>query len=128
MFRFKFLLILLFFIQACYYTNDKHDYSIENKRFNYTSIEYFKSSIVNHFNNDINKFDKNKLEELEVSVLNKNDINLYLDNNHEDLIEKYPSKIFKYILYLKDNKSSEKIIFESMQTYLRYLTKNKTIR
>ena len=82
-----------------------------------------------HFNNDTNRFDITELDSLETSKSTKNDLNLFKDNkNHELLIEKYPNKIFNFIIFLKDNNASEKIIFETMQAYLRFLTKDKTLR
>ena len=129
MIRFLILTALLFFIQACSFATHNLDYDTLNQRFEYSSATSFKNSIMLHFNNDTNRFDRKELDSLETSKSTKNDLNLFKDNkNHELLIEKYPNKIFNFIIYLKDNNASEKIIFETMQAYLRFLTKDKTLR
>ena len=129
MIRFLILTALLFFIQACSFASHNLDYDTLNKRFEYSSAKSFKNSIILHFNNDTNRFDRIELDSLETSKSTKNDLNLFKDNkNHELLIEKYPNKIFNFIIYLKNNNTSEKIIFETMQAYLRFLTKDKTLR
>ena len=120
---------LLFFIQACSFTSHNLDYDTLNQRFEYSSATSFKNSLILHFKNDTNQFDIKELDSLETSKSTKNDLNLFKDNkNHELLIEKYPNKIINFIIYLKDNNASEKIIFETMQAYLRFLTKDKTLR
>ncbi len=129
MIRFLILTALLFFIQACSFASHNLDYDTLNQRFEYSSATSFKNSIILHFNNDTNRFDRIELDSLETSKSTKNDLNLFKDNkNHELLIEKYPNKIFNFIIFLKDNNASEKIIFETMQAYLRFLTKDKTLR
>ena len=129
MIRFLILTALLFFIQACSFVSHNLDYDTLNQRFEYSSATSFKNSIILHFNNDTNRFDRIELESLETSKSTKNDLNLFKDNkNHELLIEKFPNKTFKFIIFLNENKFSEKIIFETMQTYLRFLTKDKVLR
>ena len=129
MIRFLILTALFLFIQACSFASHNLDYDTLNQRFEYSSVTSFKSSIILHFNNDTNRFDRIELDSLETSKSTKNDLNLFKENiNHELLIEKYPNKIFNFIIYLKDNNASEKIIFETMQAYLRFLTKDKTLR
>ena len=129
MIRFITLIFCLFFIQACYSSNDSFDYEFQNQRFNYSSAVSFKASIINHFNNDTNRFDIKKLDNIEESKLTTFDLNSFKENkDHEQLIEKYPDKIYKFVLYLKDLNTSEKIIFETMQAYLRYITKDIVLR
>ena len=85
--------------------------------------------MVEHFNDDLNRFDKSKLEEIE----NKFDANTTYDdiiknNSHEKFISNNPNKIYIFINFILLNKNSDQIIFESMQSYLRYLTKDKILR
>tara|TARA_A100001011_G_C14242999_1_gene814147 strand:- start:250 stop:639 length:390 start_codon:yes stop_codon:yes gene_type:complete len=127
--RFVIFALLLFFIQSCTFSSHTLDYDTQNQRFEYSSAISFKKSIILHFNNETNRFDIKKLENLDTANSTKNDLNLFKENiNHELLIEKFPNKIYKFIIYLKDNNTSEKIVFETMQAYLRYLTKDKTLR
>ena len=129
MIRFTTFILLFFIVQACQYHSQNFDYDLQNKRFDYSSSENFKNSIISHFNNDTNQFDLIKLEDLEISKSTKNDLILFIESkNHEVLIEKFPNKIFNFILYLKENNASEKIVFESTQTYLRFLTRDKILR
>jgi len=129
MIRFLVFTALLFFIQSCSSSTDILDYETLNKRFEYSSEESFKNSIIYHFNNQPNQFDKKLLENLETLNSTNNDFILFKENiDHELLIEKFPNKVYNFLLYLKDNNASEKIIFETMQAYLRYLTKYKTLR
>ena len=129
MIRFLVFTALLFFIQACLPSGNTLDYDTQNQRFEYSSAVSFKKSIILHFNNETNRFDIKLLENLETANSTQNDLILFKENtNHESLIEKFPNKIYNFLLYLKANNASEKIIFETMQTYLRYLTKDKTLR
>ena len=129
MIRFVFLIFFGFFIYSCFFPDDSLDYDLQNQRFDYSSLISFKSSIITHFNNDTNRFDIKKLDNLETSKSITIDLNLFKENkNHEQLIEKYPDKVYKFILYIKDNNDSEKIVFESTQAYLRYLTEDKMLR
>ena len=129
MIRFLISTALLFFIQSCSFSNDTLDYDTQNQRFEYSSTASFKNSIISHFNNETNQFDIKLLENLETENSTQNDLILFKENtNHELLVEKFPNKIYNFLLYLKANNSSEKIIFETMQAYLRYLTKYKTLR
>jgi hypothetical protein len=127
--RFLVFILLFFFIQACSFSNQTLDYDTLNQRFEYSSATSFKKSIILHFNNETNQFNIEKLENFETIEPTKNDLSLFKENiNHELLIEKFPNKIYNFIIYLKDNNASEKIIFETMQAYLRFLTKDKTLR
>jgi len=127
--KFTSLIFCLFFVYACFSFNDNLDYDFQNQRFDYSSLIDFKSSIIIHFDNNTNRFDIKKLDNLEKSKLSKNDSILFKESkNHEQFVENHPDKIYKFILYLQDNDSSEKIIFESIQTYLRYLTKDIILR
>lgn len=129
MIRFLLFVPLFFIIQACSFSSHDLDYDTLNQRFEYSSATSFKNSIILHFNNDTNRFDIIKLDNVETLKFIKNDLDLFKNNkNHELLIEKFPNKIYNFIIYLKDNNASEKIIFETMQTYLRFLTKDKTLR
>ena len=54
----KLLLIFsIIFIFSCSYKTDEINYKEQNKRFDYTSIDNFKKSLVEHFNDDLNRFD-----------------------------------------------------------------------
>tara|TARA_E500000178_G_C16836964_1_gene668750 strand:- start:7 stop:396 length:390 start_codon:yes stop_codon:yes gene_type:complete len=127
--RFLLFVSLFFIIQACSFSSHDLDYDTLNQRFEYSSVTSFKNSIKLHFNNDTNRFDIIQLNNVETLKFIKNDLDLFKNNkNHELLIEKFPNKIYNFIIYLKDNNASEKIIFETMQSYLRYLTKDKILR
>ncbi len=129
MIRFLLFVSLFFIIQACSFSSHDLDYDTLNQRFEYSSVTSFKNSIKLHFNNDTNRFDIIQLNNVETLKFIKNDLDLFKNNkNHELLIEKFPNKIYNFIKYLKDNNASEKIIFETMQAYLRYLTKDKILR
>ena len=129
MIRFLFFVPLFFFIQACSLSSHTLDYDTLNQRFVYSSATSFKNSIKLHFNNDTDRFDIIKLDNLEITRSSSDDLNLFKENlNHEQLVEMYPNKIYKYISYLKDNNKSERKIFESTQAYLRFLTENKILR
>ena len=129
MIRFLLFVSLFFIIQACSFSSHDLDYDTLNQRFEYSSVTSFKNSIKLHFNNDTNRFDIIQLNNVETLKFIKNDLDLFKNNkNHELLIEKFPNKIYNFIIYLKDNNASEKIIFETMQAYLRYLTKDKILR
>ncbi len=129
MIRFLLFVSLFFIIQACSFSSHDLDYDTLNQRFEYSSVTSFKNSIKLHFNNDTNRFDIIQLNNVETLKFIKNDLDLFKNNkNHELLIEKFPNKIYNFIIYLKDNNASEKIIFETMQSYLRYLTKDKILR
>ena len=129
MIRFLLFVSLFFIIQACSFSSHDLDYDTLNQRFEYSSVTSFKNSITLQFNNDTNRFDIIKLDNIETLEFIKNDLDLFKNNkNHELLIEKFPNKIYNFIKYLKDNNASEKIIFETMQTYLRYLTTDKLLR
>ena len=126
--KFSFIFLIIF-ILSCTYKFDEINYKEQNKRFDYKSIDSFKKSLVEHFNDDLNRFDKSKLEEIE----NKFDTNTTYDdiiknNSHEKFISNNPNKIYIFINFILLNKNSDQIIFESMQSYLRYLTKDKILR
>ena len=126
----KLLLIFsIIFIFSCSSKLDEINYKEQNKRFDYTSIDSFKKSLVEHFNNDLNRFDKSKVEEIE----NKFDANIAYDdiiknNSHEIFVSNNPNKIYSFINFILLNEKSDQIVFESMQSYLRYLTKDKILK
>lgn len=126
------LILLLFvsvFIHSCFSSNNNLNYDTQNQRFDYSSVISFKNSLSIHFNNDSEKFDLKELDNIETTRSSSDDLNLFKEtSNHEQLVEMYPNKIYKYIRYLKENNKSEKKIFESIQSYLRFLTKNKILR
>ncbi len=120
---------LFFFVQACSFVSHNLDYDTLNQRFEYSSATSFKNSLILHFKNDTNRFNIKELDSLETSKSTKNDLDLFKKNkNHELLIENFPNKTYKFILYLNENNFSEKIIFETMQTYLRFLTRDKILK
>ena len=126
----KLILILSFIlIFSCSSKLNEINYKEQNKRFDYTSIDSFKKSLVVHFNDDLNRFDKSKLQE----ITNKFDTNTAYDdiiknNSHEKFIINNPNKIYVFINFILLNENTDQIIFESMQAYLRYLTKDKVLR
>ena len=126
----KLLLIFsIIFIFSCSSKLDEINYKEQNKRFDYTSIDNFKKSLVEHFNDDLNRFDKSKVEEIE----NKFDSNIAYDdiiknNSHEIFVSNNPNKIYSFINFILLNEKSDQIVFESMQSYLRYLTKDKILK
>lgn len=123
------LLLISFFIHSCFSSSNNLNYDNQNQRFDYSSVISFKDSLSIHFNNDSEKFDLKELDNIETTRSSSDDLNLFKEtSNHEQLVEMYPNKVYKFILYLDDNNFSEKIIFETMQSYLRYLTKDKTLR
>ena len=123
------LIYLVIFIFSCSSKLDEINYKEQNKRFNYTSIDSFKKSLVEHFNDDLNRFDKSKLEEIEKKFVTTTDYNDIIKNNsHEKFIANNPNKIFILINFILLDENADQIIFESMQSYLRYLTKDKILR
>ena len=126
----KFIItLLIIFVFSCTSKLDEINYKEQNKRFVYTSIDNFKKSLVEHFNNDLNKFDKSKLEEIENKLVTHNYYeNIIKNNSHEEFIFNNPNKIYTFVNFILLNEKSDKIIFESMQTYLRYLTKDKILK
>ena len=85
--------------------------------------------MVEHFNDDLNRFDKSKLEEIEKKFVTTTDYNDIIKNNsHEKFIANNPNKIFILINFILLDENADQIIFESMQSYLRYLTKDKILR
>ena len=126
----KLLLILSFIlIFSCSSKLNEINYKEQNNRFDYTSIDGFKNSLVEHFNDDLNRFDKSKLQEIK----KKFDTNTAYDdiiknNSHEKFITNNPNKIYVFINFLLLNENADQVIFESMQAYLRYLTKDKVLR
>ncbi len=126
----KLLLIFsIIFIFSCSSKLDEINYKEQNKRFDYTSLDNFKKSLVEHFNDDLNRFDKSKVEEIE----NKFDANIAYDdiiknNSHEIFVSNNPNKIYSFINFILLNEKSDQIVFESMQSYLRYLTKDKILK
>ena len=126
----KLLLIFsIIFIFSCSSKLDEINYKEQNKRFDYTSLDNFKKSLVEHFNDDLNRFDKSKVEEIE----NKFEANITYDdivknNSHEKFIANNPNKIYVFVNYILLNEHTDQIVFESMQSYLRYLTKDKILR
>jgi len=125
-------LLLIFstiFIFSCSYKTDEINYKEQNKRFDYTSIDNFKKSLVEHFNDDLDRFDKSKVEEIEINVVTYIDyVDIIKNNSHEKFITNNPNKIYIFINFILLNEYSDQIVFESMQSYLRYLTKDKILR
>ena len=126
----KLLLIFsIIFIFSCSYKTDEINYKEQNKRFDYTSIDNFKKSLVEHFNDDLERFDKSKVEEIEINVVTNIDyVSIIKNNSHEKFINNNPNKIYIFINFILLNEYSDQIIFETMQSYLRYLTKDKILR
>ena len=126
----KLLLIFsIIFIFSCSYKTDEINYKEQNKRFDYTSINNFKKSLVEHFNDDLDRFDKSKVDEIEINeVTNIDYVDIIKNNSHEKFITNNPNKIYIFINFILLNEYSDQIIFESMQSYLRYLTKDKILR
>ena len=126
----KLLLIFsIIFIFSCSYKTDEINYKEQNKRFDYTSIDNFKKSLVEHFNDDLNRFDKSKVEEIEINVETNIDyVDIIKNNSHEKFITNHPNKIYIFVNFILLNEYSDQIVFESMQSYLRYLTKDKILR
>ena len=50
------------------------------------------------------------------------------NNNHEKYLENNPNDIYTIIIVIIDSDNNQKILFESMQAYLRYLSKNYVLR
>ena len=126
----KLLFILsITFIFSCSSQLDEINYKDQNKRFDYSSIDSFKKTLIEHFNDDLNRFDKSKLEEIENKfITNISYDDIIKNNSHEKFISNNPNKIYIFINFILLNKNSDQIIFESMQSYLRYLTKDKILR
>jgi len=126
----KLLLIFsIIFIFSCSYKTDEINYKEQNKRFDYTSIDNFKKSLVEHFNDDLERFDKSKVEEIEINVVTNIDyVSIIKNNSHEKFINNNPNKIYIFINFILLNEYSDQILFESMQSYLRYLTKDKILK
>ena len=126
----KLLLILsTIFIFSCSSQLDEINYKEQNKRFDYASIDSFKKTLVEHFNDDLNRFDKSKLDEIENKFITNTAYDDIIKNNsHEKFISNNPNKIYIFINFILLNENSDQIIFESMQSYLRYLTKDKILR
>ena len=126
----KLLLIFsIIFIFSCSYKTDEINYKEQNKRFDYTSIDNFKKSLVEHFNDDLNRFDKSKVEEIEINVETNIDyVDIIKNNSHEKFITNNPNKIYIFVNFILLNEYSDQIVFESMQSYLRYLTKDKILK
>ena len=119
----------IIFIFSCSSKLDEINYKEQNKRFDYKSIDSFKKTLVEHFNDDLNRFDKSKLEEIENKfVTNTAYDDIIKNNSHEKFISNNPNKIYIFINFILLNENSDQIIFESMQSYLRYLTKDKILR
>ena len=126
--KFSFIFLIIF-ILSCTYKFDEINYKEQNKRFDYKSIDSFKKSLVEHFNDDLNRFDKSKLEEIENKfITNTSYDDIIKNNSHENFISNNPNKIYIFINFILLNENSDQIIFESMQSYLRYLTKDKILR
>ena len=122
-------IILIFFIFSCNTKTDDINYKEQNNRFTYTSIDNFKKSIVEHFDNNPNQFDKSKLEEIENKLIPQNNYESIIKNNsHEKYISKNPEQIYSFINFILSHEKSDQILFESMQSYLRYLTEDKILR
>ena len=126
----KLLLIFsIIFIFSCSYKINEINYKEQNKRFDYTSIDNFKKSLVEHFNDDLERFDKSKVEEIEINVVTNIDyVSIIKNNSHEKFINNNPNKIYIFINFILLNEYSDQILFESMQSYLRYLTKDKILK
>ena len=126
----KLLLIFsIIFIFSCSYKTDEINYKEQNKRFDYTSIDNFKKSLVEHFNDDLERFDKSKVEEIEINVVTNIDyVSIIKNNSHEKFINNNPNKIYIFINFILLNEYSDQILFECMQSYLRYLTKDKILK
>ena len=122
-------LLSIIFIFSCSSQLDEINYKEQNKRFDYSSIDSFKKTLVEHFNDDLNRFDKSKLDEIENKFITNTAYDDIIKNNsHEKFISNNPNKIYIFINFILLNKNSDQIIFESMQSYLRYLTKDKILR
>ena len=107
---------------------DEINYKEQNKRFDYKSIDLSKN-ISRHFNDDLNKFNKSKLEEIENKLIFQTDFEDIIKNNsHEIFVSNNPNKIYSFINFILLNEKSDQIVFESMQSYLRYLTKDKILK
>ena len=123
------LIFLIIFVFSCSSKLDEINYKEQNKRFDYKSIDSFKKTLVEHFNDDLNRFDKSKLEEIENKfVTNTAYDDIIKNNSHEKFISNNPNKIYIFINFILLNENSDQVIFESMQSYLRYLTKDKILR
>ena len=123
------LIFLIIFVFSCSSKLDEINYKEQNKRFDYKSIDSFKKSLVKHFNDDLNRFDKSKLEQIENKFVTNTDYDVIIKNNsHEKFIADNPNKIYVFIRFILSSKNADQIIFESMQSYLQYLTKDKILR
>ena len=119
----------IIFIFSCSSKLDEINYKEQNKRFDYSSIDSFKKTLVEHFNDDLNRFDKSKIDEIENKFTTDTAYDDIIKNNsHEKFISNNPNKIYIFINFILLNENSDQIIFESMQSYLRYLTKDKILR
>jgi hypothetical protein len=112
-----FLLIVSQIFFSCYQNKTDIDFIEMNKRFDYDNINTFKDSVRIYAKNNLIKIDINKINfnQININQIIKA-INLDL---HEAYIEKNPNDIFNLISIAKDNANIDKIIFESMQAYLR---------
>ena len=130
--KYKIIFLLIFsiiFFSSCISKLDEINYKEQNKRFDYKSIDSFKKSLVEHFNDDLNRFDKSKLEEIENKLTFHIDFEDIIKNNsHEIFVSNNPNKIYSFINFVLLNEKSDQIVFESMQSYLRYLTKDKILK
>ena len=113
--------IIFFCSQDNININNKNiDFIEMNKRFDYENINYFKTSILIYVKE--NSID---LEESEINKIydKKNNIieitNVLKLGSHEEYIKKNPNEIYNLITISNHNFYKDKIIFESMQAYLR---------
>ena len=91
-----------------------------NKRFSYDNIEQFKKSIEMHAQKNSIEINKQTIEKIYIENKNFNNVKKAIESKtHEQFIEDNPNEIFNLIQLVKSNINREKIIFESMQAYLR---------
>ena len=91
-----------------------------NKRFTYSNLEEFKKSIEIHAQKNSINLNKETIDSIYKKNNNINKIQEVIESkSHEIFIEKRPNEIFNLIQLAKEYSDHEKIIFESMQAYLR---------
>ena len=112
---------LIFFISCSSQSND-FDYSKQNDRFNYNNAFDFKESLLFYFDSLSMNYDENIIIINENKNFNKDIISkIVRENKHENFIANNPEEILNVIKYIYNSSNDEKKVFESIQTYLRYL-------
>tara|TARA_B100001765_G_C19435609_1_gene307642 strand:+ start:371 stop:763 length:393 start_codon:yes stop_codon:yes gene_type:complete len=127
---FSIIIICKIFIISCSsYSNQELNYTDLNKRFNYEDLDKFKTSIKKHFNDNDMKLNLQKLNNINI-IFSNNDYykKVIENNNHEKYLENNPNDIYTIIIVIIDSDNNQKILFESMQAYLRYLSKDYVLR